>query len=198
MFIEASFKKHIEYLDIESIENSPDVIYVIDDQMVLRAYNQAWINFANNNNGGTILENFSIGFRISDAFPEPLKSHVVAAYQQALDQNKPCDHDFECPSPIQYRLYHQTAYPLVESKGLVISNHLVKEFPHPDGRHDFEEQFASDWGIITQCCNCRKIRDPENEQMWLWVPLVVEKPVEKTSHGICPRCYDHYYAYLKN
>jgi len=193
MIIDLLFKKHVEYLDIESIKRSQDVIYILDNQMILQAYNPAWTEFAKNNNGEEILVNYSTGARIVDAFSGPLKNFIVGSFEKALHEGKPFEHDYECSSAGVYRLFHQTAYPLVESKGLVISNHLIKECAYPENEHAFREKFVGSTGHVVQCSNCRKIRDPKNEHLWFWVPSLVEKPFPRVSHGICPRCYDHYY-----
>ena len=175
------------------MKQSSDVIYIVDAKMVLRAYNHAWINFAKNNDGRIILAKYSIGSRIVDSTSGPLRSFIISAYKKALYENKPFEHNFECSSANQYRLFRQTAYPLIDSKGLVISNHIVEECPHPEQAQAFRQQFINGQGFVTQCANCRRIRDPKNYHSWLWVPSLVENPFPNTSHGICPQCYDHYY-----
>jgi hypothetical protein len=193
MIIDIFFKRHIDYLDIESIKKSHDVIYIVDEKMILRAYNHAWIKFAKDNHGAMILAYYSTGSNIADAFTGPIKDYLIGAYKKALQENKPFEHDYECPSAAEYRLFHQTAYPIVESRGLVISNHLVKTCSPTETAHEFKERFVNEHGIVVQCSNCRKIRDSKNDDGWLWVPEFIEKPYPKTSHGICPRCLDHYY-----
>lgn len=193
MIIDHLFQKYFDYLDIESIKQSLDVIYIVDEHLVLRAYNDAWIAFAKENNGESVLVKYPIGSTISKAFRGPIKRFIVRAYKESLSENKPFEYDYECPSTNEYRLIHQTAYPLVKSKGLVVSNHTVKECPHNEDEWEFRNQFVNTKGFITQCSNCRKIKDPTKEHVWLWVPSLVEKPFPNTSHGLCQRCYDHYY-----
>lgn len=193
MKIDPEFEKDILYLDLTTIEESEDVIYIVDSAFTLKAYNNMWENFALDNNGEEILRRYPLGSNVQDAFREPIKSYLIQAYTAALQDNTPFEQTYECSSPLEYRLYRQTAYPLVRSRGLVISNHLVRKSQLREEIVAFSKQFIDNRGIITQCQNCRKIRDPQNEQRWLWVPSLVKNTLANTSHGICPQCLDHYF-----
>lgn len=193
MFIAEDFKIQTAYLNIDSVAKSPDVIYIIDKNMVLKGYNEAWVNFAQNNNGKEILQRFELGTVMTKVGEEPIRSFLREAYLEALEENKPFEHTYECSSPDNYRLFRQTAYPLYGSTGLVISHHLVEEKPHEEEASEFSKQFTDEHGIVTQCQNCRKIRNPENRRSWFWVPALVRTPLPEISHGICSTCLDHYY-----
>ncbi|HKJ66146.1 MAG TPA: hypothetical protein VJ969_12130 [Desulfopila sp.] len=193
MKIDPEFKKDILYLDLATIEESEDVIYIVDSAFFLKAYNSMWEKFAHDNNGEEVLRRYPLGSSIHDAFLEPIKSYLIRAYTAALQDNTPFEQTYECPSPLEYRLYRQTAYPLVQSRGLVITNHLVRKSQLREEIVAFSKQFVDKREIITQCQNCRKIRDPQNEQRWLWVPSLVKNTLANISHGICPQCLDHYF-----
>lgn len=196
MKIDPEFEKNLRYLDLSTIEKSEDVIYIVDSTLSLKAYNSMWENFALNNDGEEILRRYPLGSNIQDAFQEPIKSYLIRAYARALRDNTPFEQTYECPSPIAYRLYRQTAYPLVQGRGLVITNHLVKKAQLQDETVAFSKQFIDKRGLITQCQNCRKIRDPHNEHHWLWVPSLVKNTLDTVSHSICSRCLDHYFPDL--
>ena len=51
MIIDPDFKKQIFHLDIEYMSDSQDTICIVDNDLRLVGYNDAWINFANDNNG---------------------------------------------------------------------------------------------------------------------------------------------------
>jgi hypothetical protein len=198
MIIDPDFKKQISHMDIEYMSDSQDTICIVDNDLRLVGYNDAWINFANNNNGESALQQFPLGANISDAGEEPIKSYIEKAYRGALQNNKPFEHDYECSSPEKFRVFHQTAYPLIDSIGLVITNHLVQEKPHTEKEVEFNNRFVNEHGIIIQCANCRKIRNPVNPSNWYWVPSLVKSPLENISHSLCVPCLDHYYPDIED
>ena len=193
MIIDPIFKKKIPHIDLESIQKSDDITCIVDSNMAIRAYNNAWMAFPKNNNASKVLAKFSIGSIITEAGVEPIKSYIQNGYYKALNENILFEFTYECSSDSVFRLFHQTAYPLLNAEGLVISHHLAKERKHTEKEHEFNKQFFNQNGLITQCQNCRKIRDPENANRWLWVPSLVKSPIPKISHGICDRCLEHYY-----
>lgn len=193
MQVDPKFRKKIEYLDQASISESPDVIYIVDDKLVLRAFNDAWVEFALNNAGTSVMQKYPLGTSIQQTFPDTIQEYLTSAFARAMESNIPFELDYECSSANQFRLYHQSAYPIADAAGLVISNHMIKSKPHTQPAHEFSEAFLDDHGLMIQCSNCRKICDPKNRNRWLWVPDVLDKVYPNTSHAICPRCYDFYY-----
>ncbi len=196
LVIAPDFYKYISYLDLDYIEKSLDVIYIIDSTMVLKAYNDAWVSFAKNNNGTHILKVFPVGSNISTVGEEPLNSYFLSAYKRSLHENKPFEQNYECSSTDEYRLFRQTAYPLVEKKGLIITHHLVVARPHETSVIDFSKKYWNQDEYIIQCQNCRKIKDPDDDSRWIWVPSLVENQLPNVSHSICTPCLDHYYPNL--
>ena len=196
MRIDGSFKKHVSYLNTTQLNESKDVVYIIDAEFKIRAFNAAWIRFAQENSGGDIQKRYSFGFPIFEVCAEPIKGYIVHAYRRALSENTPFLMKYECSSAEKMRVYQQTAYPLLESRGLMISNHLVVEKKHSEEEAVFNAGFEDENGIITQCMNCRKIRDPQNRNVWLWVPSLLESPLENISHSICLQCCEHYWPDL--
>ena len=192
MAIDEEFQRHISYLDLNFINESQDVIYIIDADFVLKAYNKAWVDFARSNNGDEVLVKYPIGSNILDAIEGPLKLYTVQAFEKALRGNKPFEHNYKCPSAVNDRVFRQSAYPLKEGEGLVVSNHLVLEGPLDVEPQEFNKRFIDDKGLIRQCSCCRRIKDPIH-LAWLWVPSLVKDPFPATSHGICPQCLNHYY-----
>ncbi len=192
MAIEPGFFTKISYLDLNFINESQDVIYLIDTNFVLKAYNKAWVDFARNNDSEDVLVKFPIGYKILDAIQGPLKLYTAQVFERALRKNRPFEHNYKCPSPVNDRIFRQSAYPLKEGAGLVVSNHLVIEGPIDEEPQDFNKRFYDNMGLIRQCSCCRRIKDPDN-LAWVWVPSLVKAPHPETSHGVCPQCLDHFY-----
>nr|WP_320193297.1 hypothetical protein [uncultured Desulfobacter sp.] len=193
MIIDPEFEKQIAYMDLESIKNSKDIIYIVDAEMKLKAYNKAWETFALSNGGDKIAQTFALGSNVIDVGEEPLKSFMKKKCREAIALNKMFGFNYECPSKQLSRVFRLNAYPLVDKKGLVMSHHLVKECPHTEKSLAFSKQFVNSDGVIVQCMNCRKIKDPNSVDRWLWVPSLLDTGIVDISHGICSRCLDHYY-----
>ena len=193
MIIDPGFARQIAYINLESIKNSPDVVYIVDAEMKLKAYNNAWITFAQANGGEKITQTYDLGSAVTDVGEAPLKHFMKRKYREAMALNKMFACNYECSSPQLLRIFRLNAYPLIDKKGLVISHHLVKECPHIKEGVAFSKQFVNSDGVIVQCMNCRKIKDPNTVDRWLWVPSLLEQGIANMSHGICRRCLDHYY-----
>nr|WP_321395671.1 hypothetical protein [uncultured Desulfobacter sp.] len=194
MIIDPGFEKQIAYsLNLESIKNSKDVICIVDAEMKLKAYNKAWEAFALANGGENITQRYDLGVCITDVGEEPLKSFMRRKYREAIALNQMFGLNYECSSGQLLRVFRLNAYPLMNQKGLVISHHLVKACAHLEESVAFTKQFVNSDGVISQCMSCRKIKDPNSEDRWLWVPSLLEKGIANISHGICSRCLDHYY-----
>lgn len=191
--IDPIFKNLIFHLDVDFLSNSNDVVYIVDNSLKIRAFNEAWCSFAKNNNGKAILTRFPLGTDIAAVCVEPIKGYIVKAYERALRENAPFAHKYECSSPEIYRVFYQNAYPIIGSEGLLITNHLVIEKQHPEEGVAFSSRFEDNAKIVTQCSNCGKIRDPQNMEKWYWVPELVENRLPNVSHSICTPCLDHYY-----
>lgn len=196
MIVAPGFAPHLAYLDAASLSLSADVICVIDADYILRAYNRAWLQFAENNGGANLPARFGLGQSIMSAIPEPLRSFYATRYRQALAEGRTFDHDYECSSPELQRYFHQTAYPLVDGSGLLISHHLLKTGSAGCEYEASPAAYRGDGGDVVQCMNCRKVRQPAKPEQWDWVPALVARPAAETSHTICPRCLDFYYPDL--
>ncbi|WP_321492152.1 hypothetical protein [uncultured Desulfobacter sp.] len=146
--------------------------------------------------GAHISEQFPLCSEITDVGEEPLQKYIEKKYREAIAGNTLFELDYECSSSQLLRIFRLNAYPLLDQKGLVISHHLVKECPHVEKSVEFSRQFENHNGMIVQCQNCRKTRDPHNSERWLWVPSLLAECPSNISHSICGRCLDYYYPNL--
>ncbi|NTV51680.1 MAG: hypothetical protein HGA76_01515 [Candidatus Firestonebacteria bacterium] len=196
MQIDPTFRAYVDHLDLNALTQSEDVVYVVDEQMNLKAYNPAWETFALNNNGASVLEKYPLGKSITAAFPEKIRTHYVNGYSQALKTGDRFDQDYECSSPNQYRLFHQIAYPLPAGRGLVITNHLVVTGEINRMKYAFGPKYRNADGFVVQCCHCRTVKNQADPERWDWVPSLVEHPDIKTLHSVCANCLDQYFPDL--
>lgn len=187
------FKEEIAYLDLDAIESSNDTTYVIDTGFVVRAFNSAYVRFGQENDCPDVEEKFGIGFDLREAITGPAKDYYEKKYQEAIDKNKPLSFEYECSSPEEYRLLYQSAYPILNGKGLLISNHVNLCCEHKSEPFELGDAHKTAEGFIVQCSHCRKIQNQHGENQWDWIPSLVSNPYHDTSHTFCQNCLDHYY-----
>lgn len=195
MKIDPAFKIFLSNLDLAKLEASPDVIYFLDKQLVLRGFNKAWADFMNENHGHS--PDGYLGTPILNVIPEEIRPFYAGSYGKALASRTRFDHDFQCSSPEAFRVFHQTAYPLTSGGGLMIVNTLVKTEPHSDKPLPLGPcHFKQGTEIISMCTHCRKVRDQDFPEKWDWVPAAFSYPPMKVSHGLCEACKRFYYPDL--
>lgn len=196
MKLDDRFRDSVLHLDLALLDAGADVIYFLDDNLILRGFNTAWERFAVENDGADILIRFGLGCRVLDVIPSQLKGHYARAYLRALESGNRFDQDFECSSPDTFRLYHQTAYPLPTRAGLCITNHITRLRPHASETWSPVVEYRTAEGIVVQCQHCDKLRHPKEPTRWDWVPEAVAMRHPDVSHGLCPYCLEHYYPDL--
>ncbi|RJP59107.1 MAG: hypothetical protein C4541_06855 [Candidatus Auribacter fodinae] len=193
MYIQNCFRENLLCLDLESLSQSNDTVCVIDTDFRLVAFNEAWVNFAITNNGSDVLQKYPLGCVILDACFHDAKEFYRKAYAEILADPDRFDQDYECSSDAVHRLFHQTAYPLRNNTGILITHHLVYERQYAGTPHEFGAQHVSKDGFIVQCAHCRKVQDHSKPDTWDWVPSLVRDPLPNISHSFCSACLDFYY-----
>lgn len=196
MHINQSFRTQMRPFNLACLEYANDVIYAIDGDFHLQYFNPAWIKFAQQNNGTETLNRFSLGSSVLASIPKTLKSFYQNMYAKVLDSRERVDHDYECSSPDNYRLFRQSVYPLKEKNALLITNHLVVEKPIEEKPHESDDCYFNEHQLVIQCAHCRKVKNQVTPQQWDWVPALVKQSHTNTSHTICPYCMEHYYPEL--
>jgi len=193
MHVDESFRPQLTGLSINGFEQSGDVTYIVDTDMCLRGYNEAWRNFAASNGGSAVLTQYPLGRSILDGMSPKARAFYAAAYLGALANKARFDQCFECSSASVFRCFQQSAYPLTTGSGLVVTNHLVEDRPIDRHRREPSQVYLNADGLVTQCCHCRRVADQTILNKWDWVPLWVECCPPATSHTFCPACADFYY-----
>ena len=120
-------------------------------------------------------------------------------YKEVLSSGQSWTQEYECSSPDTYRMYHQTAYPFKNGKGLIIVNVQTVKVPMEQLQRTAHQvsdlRYVNKEGIITQCTNCRYTERADKPTNWDWVPGLVKEMPENLSHTICPICFDYYWKY---
>lgn len=193
MYLHQSLRDRLRTINIDFFSDSDDIVYIIDAEYTLLAYNDSWRDFAIDNESEYILDLFPLGCNLLDAFSEDLQEFYGFLYADALRSGTRVEHDYECSSDKTYRLFHQVAYPVVEKDMLIITNHQICEHDHRDVPHLFGQVYRNAKGLIVQCSHCRKLRNMTHPNKWDWVPSAVKRTYPDTTHSLCPVCTLVYY-----
>ena len=197
MKADPGFTSLLKNLDLNRMDESSDVIYILDNHFILRAFNSAWEIFAKENNGAGVLGKFGLGTLVIDVISEPLKAHYSDLYsdlyRKALTSATRIDSEYECSSDKICRKFRQSLYPLKDRAGILVSNHLEIAEPYEAKSAKPSPKHVSKEGMIVQCSHCRRTKDQTQNDKWDWIPEFFRKMPGNTSHGLCGHCYDFYY-----
>lgn len=182
--------------DLEALNAHAGSIYGVWADYTLAYMNPAWFRFAEENQGEPeISRRWGLGASILDCCTGGYVRNVFSSwFRFCLSQQLPWEHDFECSSGDQYRLFHQNVYPLGRGEGLLIVNALRVEYAQQDwaGAASMSHYLDED-GCLQQCANCRRVRSFAEPERWDWVPDWVRHCPENISHTFCPVCLRCYY-----
>jgi hypothetical protein len=179
-----------------SLQDSPDIVYFVDRDLYLVAFNRAWDRFALANDGEDCAGAKYLGRNLEEVIPEPLREFYRNGFRQAGESGKPWMHEFECPSPAAFRRFLMRVLPVSDHAGFAIVNTLVREYPHRGGTTREEAVYTGPEGIVTVCCHCRRTKRADGSELWDWVPGYVADPPAKSSHGLCGVCFAYFYPSL--
>jgi hypothetical protein len=195
-----NFPDSLKGIDFNTIEESKHTIYVIDRELKIIYVNEAWVNFAIDNQGKEYLNNFVLGTSVLDAISgDAVKLYYQNNYRNVLQTGKMWNQEYECSSPEEYRIFRQSTLSLKDGKGLCIINALAVHLPMHEKRKVesllIEKEYRQASGFITQCSNCRQVQRVDKPDVWDWLPQWVEKVPKNMSHSFCAHCYDYHWKY---
>lgn len=181
----------------EALEQGLDVACLLDPELRILWTNSAWARFAADNGAADdFLARWGEGAPYPDGIAAPLDEWYRDRLTQCLESQDIWEHEYECSSPDNLRVFRLLAYPLAREALLVVHS-IVVDRPHGDGRalpSDFvEAHYLDDDGIVHQCMHCRRTHHQGDRDRWDWVPQWVAQSPPSTSHGLCPPCFDFYY-----
>lgn len=197
-----SLQKIMVGFDLETLDNSKDIIYALSKDLKIIYYNPAWSEFAISNGADSKkIKNYILTTPISKAIPAIFRKLYISKFEESLQTGKVWKFDYECSSEDTYRTFNQISYPFKNGEGILVINRIRVEIPMSKtqrvSKKALESMYMFDTGFINQCSNCRCIQNNTVEEVWDWVPDWVKEIHPKTSHTICPVCYDYYWKYHK-
>ena len=193
------FPAMLSGVDLETLESDLHSIYALSDQLKLIYLNPAWFRFARENNGEPVIsERYPIGTDFPRAVSRIIRSFYVDHLRSILETGVVWEHDYECSSPELFRIYHETAYPMHDKRGILVMNSLLVETEHTpaDGPSPLYESFyRKPNGLIMQCAYCRRFQRNKDDDIWDWNPEWLRHPPDRISHSLCNICFDYYFKY---
>jgi len=199
-------KHNIENLivgfDLETLDKSKDIIYALSKKLNIIYFNPSWLKFAIENGADLdAIKKYTIDTPISKAIPNIFRKFYLEKFKESLATGKVWRFDYECSSAETFRTFNQITYPLKNGEGLIVVNRIRVEMPMSKtnriSKKALENSYLHDTGFINQCSNCRCVQSISDPEVWDWVPDWVKDMHPKTSHTICPVCYDYYWKYYK-
>jgi hypothetical protein len=178
---------------VRALERNPSIIYILDRSFRICFCNLAWDHFANQNGGTDWLRERVTDSSCMDAISPLLRTFYEAAFRWVIRTQKPWEHDYECSSPENSRVFHMRVLPL-HGERLLIENSLLVESPHkPGGPPDTARHIAED-GQIAMCGNCRRVlaHDAAGKPIWEWVPAYLVSLPAPVNYGFCDTCLPYY------
>lgn len=196
LHLDPNFSTEELTLDLDGFRESEDSIFILDAQLQIRGYNEAYRSFALGNHGSDLLDRFPFGSELVTAIDDPhLATYYRASYYEVLKQGKPFHHEYECSSSTTFRKFFQTVYPLGNGKGLLTTNHLALSHTHERINITLNPEHFNSNGFIVMCSHCRKTRNHARDprEQWDWIPSLIDQNHTDCSHTLCPYCLEHYY-----
>lgn len=178
----------------KSVDETNNVICLVDTDLSISYCNPAWDRFALQNEGQNALSTLVVNRNLREFIPEPLRRFYDDVFARARSGR--VSFDYECSSPELYRSFRMQVMLLKQYGGYAIINSLRLEHACPGGEVAFKpESFAYETaaGFIVMYCHCRRTRRHEGENVWDWVPEHLKRPPFTVSHGICPICAAYFY-----
>jgi hypothetical protein len=195
------FLAQLDGFDLDTLEKNPHSIYGLARDLTLNYVNQAWLEFARDNDGEPVIsQRFTIGTPIGDAFSEPLKTYYTGIYRRLLESGEVWHHEYECSSPSMHRIYHQTVYPLRNQAGLLVVNSPLVEQAHEtapgQALRDLLDTYRKPNGLLTACCHCRRVHRIPQSGIWDRISQWETAMPSNVNHTLCPICHDYFYRHL--
>ena len=178
---------------IDTVEQSPQVSFILDASLRLAYRNQAWNRFAQDNGAPELAEAGVIGTDLRSVIGNDLRPFYLHAFETVAREKTVWQCFYECSSPDVFRKFQMRVHPLARSGWYLVINNLVNEHPHSapivGGLHDY----VNSDGMITICMHCRCSRRATPPERWDFVPAYLDRTLTHVTHGLCPLCLEYFY-----
>ncbi|HEX8816387.1 MAG TPA: hypothetical protein VF753_12875 [Terriglobales bacterium] len=175
-----------------TLEESPDVSFVLDPQLCLVYRNQAWNNFASENCAPELATRAVIGTDLRKIIGHDLLPFYNAAFEQVERDRTAWECQYECSSPQLFRKFRMQIQSLGPF-GYLVRNSLVVERPHAPSSVSEPGDYVSADSIISLCMHCRCSRRIVPPYRWDFVPAHLDRNLTNISHALCPVCLEYFY-----
>ncbi len=176
------------------IESSTDVVYGLLPDLTIAYVNPAWWQFAAESNAPWEERAWGPGDSLGDTIAQPLLGFYQRTFSYALSSGEVVEHDYECSTPTERRVYRMRIVPF-GADGLVVVNSLRAALPYAaDPVEWVKQRFVQATGLIVQCSYCRRVKHGQQTDLWCWVPSIVEQPPLSISHGMCGTCAAYWFG----
>jgi hypothetical protein len=173
----AEFSSLLEGFALETLETDPNPMCALSSDLRLIYLNPVWLKFGEESGG-------------EPALSKHIEEFERKTYRRALEAGEVCHHDHECSSANVYRGYHEIVYPFHNRSGLLVVRSLVHSRSPP-----YERWYTGPEGLITQCCQCRRVQRIGEPELWDWVPDWVSRMPFNTTGGLCSICYEYHWKH---
>jgi hypothetical protein len=175
---------------VEALERDPSSIVGIAPDGRIGWANRAWFSFGREN--GATTATIDVGANYLAAICGEVRPVFEGWVAGCLASGDPFELEYECSSATVYRSFHLRMLPL-SGKALLLVHTLTEMRPcdRPSEPPD-EARYRDEFGLIAECSNCRRIRDPVDSS-WHWIPAWVETTPRWVTHVICPICRGFYW-----
>jgi hypothetical protein len=192
---DARFRPLLANFDRRVLNSTYNTVYGLWPDLTLAYMNPAWFVFAYENGGEpAVSKTWTLGRNVLEAIPDAVRAFYEVNYRQALLENRPWEHDYECPSDEFYRRFHLTVYPLGNAEGLLLVNsRIVESKLRPQSNSLLKRFYVDQRGRVRQCCHCRRFRRLDLPHTWDWIQAWVQKLPRNVDTGICEACLSFYY-----
>lgn len=169
-------------------------VYQIDAGDVITAVNDAWDEFALENEAPHLTRQGVIGRPLWDFITGEETQHLYRAlFQRVREGKRPISIPFRCDAPDCRRHMEMHMIP-DKAGGITFTTRVLRLEKRPAVRL-LEQGAPRSPDFVTMCGWCKKVRLPDDrwaevEEAIRVLHLFDERVVPQISHGICPECHD--------
>jgi hypothetical protein len=187
-----------------ALDQEPNNVLLLDGRKVIRFLNRAWTDSVERDHLAACRATALLGRPFLDFVAGPLRPYLAKAFERAAAMGPGIKSIWihgECNTPQYFRRLTTRISPLWDPGQTVPTGYLVHSDVRRVGalseRYVLAELPVETWiqgdGFILQCGCCRRVRNPTTGE-WAMSLELLERPVEKTSHGLCELCLETYYG----
>jgi hypothetical protein len=190
--LDPGFAQRLRGMDLDLLDQDDGSIVGLWPDLRIGYTNAGWARFAAANDGLDVLARWPLGASIATAIPAELRRFFDHALAAARVEGPPVVQEYECSSATEWRLFAMQIYGL--DGGYLITHSLRQARPHAAApAPPIEALYRDEHDLVVQCSHCRRMRRAAPPERWDWVPEFVARMPPRTSHGLCPVCFGHYY-----